>query len=181
MTTNGYGSQVEFVVGSRTDLPQLAKAEVDNFFRKLGITCRISVISAHRNSAELAEFCREAFNAGTMVFMAAAGWAAALAGAVAANTHSQRPVIGIGLPGGPLSPFDSLSATLSMPPGAPVATFADIKNACLHAAQIIALTNPDVNVALATYLAIILEEKKPQLGTDLEAVRQGVNKKKEGA
>ena len=90
---------------------------------------------------------KEAENRGCAVFIGAAGLAAHLAGAIAARTT--RPVIGIPCDGGPLSGVDALYSTVQMPGGIPVATVAvgkaGAKNAAYLAAQIIALTDKDID------------------------------------
>jgi 5-(carboxyamino)imidazole ribonucleotide mutase len=110
---------------------------------ELGITYAARVLSAHRTPHETVAFVHGATEAGTKVFIAAAGLAAHLAGAVAAHTH--RPVIGVPMAGGTLGGFDSLLSTVQMPPGMPVATVAigepGAKNAALLAAQILALSD----------------------------------------
>jgi len=97
------------------------------------------VASAHRDPLRLAEVVREAEESGTRVFIAAAGMAAHLAGAVAA--HTVRPVIGIPVSSGPLKGEDSLLSTVMMPSGVPVATVAidGGKNAAWLALEILSL------------------------------------------
>src|SRR5215213_3805525 len=131
---------VAVMMGSKSDLPTVKPAA--DVLRKLGLTVTIRVLSAHRTPEQAAAFVREASSAGTKVFICAAGGAAHLAGAVAAQTT--RPVIGIPIASGSLQGFDALLSTVMMPPGMPVATVAvgGAENAGLLAAQIIALNDP---------------------------------------
>ena len=130
---------VAIMMGSKSDLPTMKPAA--DVLRKLGLSVKMRVLSAHRTPEQAAAFVREATAGGTKVFICGAGGAAHLAGAVAAQTI--RPVIGIPLASGALQGFDSLLATVMMPPGMPVATVAvgGAENAGLLAAQIVALTD----------------------------------------
>ena len=136
-------AQVAIFIGSASDEPVIAPcAEV---LRKLGVSYRFTVTSAHRTPerTEALEGCR--------VFICAAGMAAHLAGAVAARTL--KPVIGIPVSGAALGGMDALLSTVQMPPGFPVATVAldkaGARNAAWLAAQILALTDPGLAAALA--------------------------------
>jgi len=120
-----------------------------------GVSCAARVLSAHRTPAQTAEYVRQCDAAGTRVFIAAAGMAAHLAGAVAANTT--RPVLGVPLVASELNGLDALLATVQMPPGIPVGTLAIGKPGAVNAA----------------YLAIsILANERPELRQKLEAARQ---------
>ena len=138
--------RVAILMGSDSDLPVMRKAA--ETLGEFGIPHRMTIGSAHRSPDFVRDFVRQAEADGVRVFIAAAGMAAHLAGAVAALTA--RPVIGVPL-GGKLSGFDSLLSTAQMPPGVPVATVAidGAKNAAVLAAQILA-TGDD---ALAKRLA----------------------------
>jgi 5-(carboxyamino)imidazole ribonucleotide mutase len=129
-------------MGSKSDLPVLEAAQ--KTLRELQIGHETRVMSAHRTPDRVAEFVRGARAAGIQVFIAAAGGAAHLAGAVAANTT--LPVIGVPVASSKLAGFDALLATVQMPPGIPVATVAvdGAQNAALLAAQILALSDPDL-------------------------------------
>ena len=107
----------------------------------LEIPFEVHVYSAHRTPLEAAEFTKNARKNGFGVLIAAAGMAAHLAGAVAANTT--LPVIGIPCKGPVLDGMDALLATVQMPTGIPVATVAinGAANAALLAAQILALSD----------------------------------------
>ena len=111
---------------------------------ELGIEYEIEVRSAHRDPQGVSEYAGTARERGLKVVVCAAGMAAHLAGAVAARTS--LPVIGIPVAAGPLSGLDSLLSTVQMPSGVPVATVAvnGATNAAVLAAQILALSDPDI-------------------------------------
>ena len=119
--------------------------------RKLGVSYRFTVTSAHRTPERTEALVRELEAEGCRVFICAAGMAAHLAGAVAARTL--KPVIGIPVSGAALGGMDALLSTVQMPPGFPVATVAldkaGARNAAWLAAQILALTDPGLAAALA--------------------------------
>jgi 5-(carboxyamino)imidazole ribonucleotide mutase len=110
----------------------------------LGVDHELEVLSAHRTPDAVAEYVATAPGRGVKVFVCAAGMAAHLAGAVAARTN--LPVIGIPIAAGTLGGFDALLATVQMPSGVPVATVAvnGAANAAVLAAQILALSDPDL-------------------------------------
>ena len=142
-------AQVAIFIGSASDEPVIAPcAEV---LRKLGVSYRFTVTSAHRTPERTEALVRELEAEGCRVFICAAGMAAHLAGAVAARTL--KPVIGIPVSGAALGGMDALLSTVQMPPGFPVATVALDKagaiNAAWLAAQILALTDPGLAAALA--------------------------------
>ena len=129
--------KVGIVMGSASDMPVVKKAiDVLAFFE---IPYEVHVYSAHRTPSETADFTRNAKDRGFGVIIAAAGMAAHLAGAVAANTT--LPVIGIPCKSTNLDGLDALLATVQMPTGIPVATVAidGAANAAILAAQILAL------------------------------------------
>lgn len=128
--------KVAIVMGSDSDIPVVSKsAEV---LASFGIPYEAHIYSAHRTPYEAAVFARNAKEEGFGVIIAAAGMAAHLAGAMAANTL--LPVIGIPCESGKLSGMDALLSTVMMPPGIPVASVGvDAgKNAGILAAQILA-------------------------------------------
>jgi len=129
---------VAVLMGSDSDLPTM-QATLDTL-TSLGVAWEVKITSAHRTPAATTEYVTSADARGCKVFIAAAGLAAHLAGAVAA--HTLRPVIGVPMEGGPLSGFDSLLSTVMMPGGIPVASVAvgkaGAKNAAYLAAQILA-------------------------------------------
>ena len=137
-------SWVAVLMGSSSDWPVMrSTVEVLDDFE---IEYEVRVTSAHRTPKETAHYVQNAEERGCDVFICAAGLAAHLAGAVAAQTT--KPVIGVPMDGGPLSGFDALLATVQMPGGVPVATLAigkaGAKNAGYLAAQVLALNNKDL-------------------------------------
>ena len=131
--------KVAIVMGSDSDLPIMQKA-VD-MLKKLEIEFEVRVLSAHRTPEASAKFAREAETNGFGVIICAAGKAAHLAGAFAANTT--LPVIGVPVKSSTLDGLDALLSTVQMPSGMPVATVAidGAENAAILAGQIISLTD----------------------------------------
>ncbi len=131
--------KVAILMGSDSDLPIVEKAI--NVLRDYSIPYEVHVYSAHRTPKEAADFVAGARANGFGVMIAAAGMAAHLAGAVAANTT--LPVIGIPISCKNTGGFDALLATVQMPSGIPVATVAidGAANAAHLAAQILALSD----------------------------------------
>ena len=131
--------KVGIIMGSDSDLPIVKKA-VD-MLKVLEIPFEVHISPAHRTPAEARDFAVNARANGFGVLIAAAGMAAHLAGAIAANTT--LPVIGIPCKGGMMDGLDALLATVQMPTGIPVATVAvgGGVNAALLAAQILAVSD----------------------------------------
>ena len=131
--------KVAVVMGSASDLPVAEKAVA--VLREYEVPVEVRVLSAHRCPNEAREFAASARESGFSCLIAAAGMAAHLAGALAANCT--LPVIGIPCGGGAFSGMDALLATVQMPSGIPVATVAvdGGKNAALLAVQILAVTD----------------------------------------
>ena len=129
--------KVAVIMGSDSDLKQMQKC-ID-CLKELGIPFEAHIMSAHRTPERASEFSKNAKENGFGVIIAAAGMAAHLAGAMAANTV--LPVIGIPLNASPLNGMDALLSTVQMPPGLPVATVSidGARNAAILAAQILAL------------------------------------------
>ena len=134
--------KVAIIMGSASDLPIVRKA-ID-MLNALEIPHEVHVYSAHRTPNEAAAFTASARENGFGVIIAAAGMAAHLAGAIAANTT--LPVIGIPCKSAQLDGMDALLATVQMPTGIPVATVAidGAANAALLAAEILALSDKDL-------------------------------------
>ncbi len=136
---------VAIIMGSDSDLPLLENTM--KILKDLGIAYEARVASAHRTPDEVSAYVQDAEKRGCQVFIGAAGLAAHLAGAIAARTT--RPVIGIPCDGGPLNGVDALYSTVQMPGGIPVATVAvgkaGAKNAAYLAAQIMALSDPELD------------------------------------
>ena len=131
--------KVGIVLGSDSDLPILQKT-VDTL-KELQIPYEVHIYSAHRTPVEARDFALTARENGFGVLIAAAGMAAHLAGAIAANTT--LPVIGIPCKGPVLDGMDALLSTVQMPSGIPVATVAinGGVNAALLAAQILSVSD----------------------------------------
>ena len=139
--------KVGIVMGSDSDLPVIQKATA--LLRELEIPFEVHVYSAHRTPLEAHDFAANAREAGFGVIIAAAGMAAHLAGAIAANTT--LPVIGIPCKGPALDGLDALLSTVQMPSGIPVATVGvnNGANAALLAAQILAVEDATLAQRLA--------------------------------
>ena len=129
-------------MGSDSDLPVVEKA-IDKL-KEFGVPYEVHVYSAHRTPEQAGEFSRTAHEKGLGALIAAAGKAAHLAGAVAANTV--LPVIGIPVKSSTLDGLDALLSTVQMPTGIPVATVAidGAANAALLAIQILAVSDEDL-------------------------------------
>ena len=156
--------KVGIIMGSDSDLPiiQKATAQLD----ALEIPYEVHVYSAHRTPVEARDFALNAKANGFGVLIAAAGMAAHLAGAIAANTT--LPVIGIPCKGSVLDGMDALLSTVMMPTGIPVATVAinGGANAALLAAQILAVADED--------LAKKLDEKRAKDAAGVLAKDAGI-------
>ena len=138
--------KVAVLMGSDSDLPIVEKGI--KVLADFGIPTEVHVYSAHRTPVECAEFVKGAEDGGFGVIIAAAGMAAHLAGAVAANTT--LPVIGIPISCKNTGGMDALLATVQMPSGIPVATVAidGAANAAYLAAEILALSDPGLSARL---------------------------------
>ena len=138
--------KVGIVMGSDSDLPILRKSM--DMLDTLGVPYETHIYSAHRTPVEARDFALTARASGFGCIIAAAGMAAHLAGAIAANTT--LPVIGIPCKGGMMDGLDALLATVQMPSGIPVATVAinGAANAALLCAQIIAVEDKELAAKL---------------------------------
>ncbi len=149
---------VHIVLGSASDLESVRAAGMTETLGSIGISCAVSVCSAHRNLDELATFVTRAVAEGGRVFIGVAGLAAALPGALAGLTHMVHPVIGV--------PMDEhgIDSCIYMPPGVPVLTAGvgrtGLKNAALAGAQILAVADGAIATGLRTYLE--RTRKEPQ-------------------
>lgn len=152
--------KVGIVMGSDSDLPIIKKAT--DMLSSLGIPFEVHVYSAHRTPEQARDFSVNARADGFGCIIAAAGMAAHLAGAIAANTT--LPVIGIPCKGPVLDGMDALLSTVQMPTGIPVATVAinGGANAALLAAQILAVEDKELAARLdakrASDAAAVLEK-----------------------
>lgn len=131
--------KVAVIMGSDSDLPVVEKAIAT--LKEYGVPVEVRVYSAHRTPEEAREFSRNARKNGFGAIIAAAGKAAHLAGAIAANTT--LPVIGIPVKASVLDGMDALLSTVQMPAGIPVATVAidGAANAALLAIEILAVSD----------------------------------------
>ena len=138
--------KVGIIMGSDSDLPIVQKA-VD-MLKSLEIPYEVHIYSAHRTPVEARDFAVNARENGFGALICAAGMAAHLAGAIAANTT--LPVVGIPCKGGMVDGLDALLATVQMPTGIPVATVAinGAANAALLCAQIIAVEDKELAAKL---------------------------------
>lgn len=138
--------KVGIIMGSDSDLPIVQKA-VD-MLKTLEIPYEVHIYSAHRTPVEARDFAVNARENGFGALICAAGMAAHLAGAIAANTT--LPVVGIPCKGGMMDGLDALLATVQMPTGIPVATVAinGAANAALLCAQIIAVEDKELAAKL---------------------------------
>ena len=155
--------KVGVVMGSASDLPVVEKAL--DVLREYGVEFEVRVVSADRCPEEAREFAATARESGFSVLIAAAGMAAHLAGALAANTT--LPVIGIPVKSTVLDGMDALLSTVMMPSGIPVATVAidGAKNAALLAVEILAVGDGE----LAKKLDAAREEgRQAVLAKDME-------------
>ena len=134
--------KVAVIMGSDSDLP-VVKGALDEL-DKFGIPYEVHVMSAHRTPALAAEFAGNAKKNGFGVILSAAGKAAHLA------AHTTLPVIGIPVKSSTLDGLDALLATVQMPKGIPVATVAidGAANAAILAAQMLALSDPEIDAKL---------------------------------
>lgn len=146
--------KVAIIMGSDSDLPVVSKAA--DVLSDYGVPFEVHVFSAHRTPEQAGDFARSAIDNGFGVIIAAAGKAAHLAGAIAANTV--LPVIGIPIKASALEGMDALLSTVQMPAGIPVAAVAidGAANAALLAVQILAVSDADLSARL------ISERKKAE-------------------
>ncbi len=142
--------KIGIIMGSDSDLPCVSKAA--DTLKSFGVPYEVHVFSAHRTPEEAKDFSLNARENGFGAIIAAAGMAAHLAGAIAANTT--LPVIGIPIKSGNLNGIDALLSTVQMPSGIPVATVAidGAVNAALLCIEILAVNDSE--------LAFKLDEKR---------------------
>jgi phosphoribosylaminoimidazole carboxylase PurE protein len=142
-------ASVTLLIGSKSDTEAVRPAL--QALERFGVECRPVICSAHRAPERLRQVVHEAEESGTQVFIAGAGLAAALPGAVAGLTH--RPVIGLPLASGALNGIDSLLSIVQMPPGVPVATVGinAAANAAYLAVQVLSLSDAALAERFATW------------------------------
>jgi len=152
---------VAILMGSDSDLPVM-QATID-VLKQFDVAHEVRITSAHRTPVDTKNYVQDAEQRGCRVFIAAAGMAAHLAGAVASQTL--RPVIGVPIDAGPLQGFDALLSTAQMPGGIPVASVAigkaGAKNAAYLAVQILAAGDDSLHQKL-------IDERE----ANAEAIRQ---------
>jgi len=158
---------IGFVLGSKNDLPQLERAQA--FLEKIGVPYEIRIMSAHRTPAEAHDYASTAHTKGLKVLIGMAGVAAHLAGVLSAV--AKVPVLGVPAAGGALNGLDALLATVQMPGGVPVATFAigksGAQNAAIFACKIIALSDDA--------LAQKLDDYRTEMGDAVRAADKELN------
>jgi phosphoribosylamine--glycine ligase len=149
---------VIIIMGSDSDLGVMQAAA--DILKTFDVACAMTVASAHRSPERAMRIAAEARDRGVRVIIAGAGHAAHLAGVLAA--HTTLPVIGVPIDSSCLQGMDALLSTVQMPPGIPVATVSigksGAKNAGILAAQIIAVSDPDLADRLQAYKAEMNEQ-----------------------
>ena len=160
-------ASVSIIMGSTSDLPVMEKAA--KVLDEMGIYFEMNALSAHRTPREVEAFAREAEGRGIRVIIAGAGMAAALPGAIAAQTT--LPVIGVPIKG-MLDGLDALLSIVQMPPGIPVATVGvnAAQNAGLLALEMLALSDEALAVRLKAYKEG-LKEKIVKANAELAEVK----------
>ena len=149
---------VAILMGSDSDWPIMKQAA--DVLAGFAVRSEAKVISAHRTPQDLEAFANDALKRGLRVIIAGAGGAAHLPGVTAAFTT--LPVIGVPIEGKSLNGLDSLLSIVQMPPGVPVATvgIGAAKNAGLLAAQILAVSDPQLRQRLAEFKQQLAEESR---------------------
>ncbi len=160
---------VSIIIGSKSDYEVMS--ECAKTLDKFGVLHELIISSAHRSPQRTKNYIKQAEQKGARVFIAAAGMAAHLAGAVAASTI--KPVIGVPMKGGAMDGMDAMLSTVQMPSGMPVATVALGKagavNAAYLAMQILALEDKDLEAKLLEDR--ILKAKKVEIDSkDIEVI-----------
>ena len=149
---------VSIIMGSKSDY-EVMKSCADTL-ESFNVKYELIISSAHRSPQRTKDYIKNAEEKGSKVFIAAAGMAAHLAGALAATTT--KPVIGVPMKGGAMDSMDAMLSTVQMPSGMPVATVALGKagavNAAYLAMQILAITNKELAVKMKEDR--VIKEKK---------------------
>ncbi|MGB1226768.1 MAG: 5-(carboxyamino)imidazole ribonucleotide mutase [Poseidonibacter sp.] len=139
---------VSIIMGSKSDY-EIMKHCADTF-EKFNVNYELIISSAHRSPARTKSYIKEAEEKGAKVFIAAAGMAAHLAGALAASTT--KPVLGVPMKGGAMDGMDAMLSTVQMPAGMPVGTVALGRSGAINAAylamQILAISDSELAVKL---------------------------------
>ncbi len=158
---------VSIIIGSKSDYEVML--ECSKVLEKFGVLHELVISSAHRSPERTHAYVKEAEEKGARVFIAAAGMAAHLAGAIAALTI--KPVIGVPMRGGAMDGMDAMLSTVQMPSGMPVATVAMGKAGAINSAylsmQVLALEDDDLKIKLEEDR--ILKAKKVEVdSSDIE-------------
>jgi 5-(carboxyamino)imidazole ribonucleotide mutase len=139
---------VSIIMGSKSDY-EIMKHCADTF-EKFNVRYELIISSAHRSPARTKTYIKEAEEKGAVAFIAAAGMAAHLAGALAAGTT--KPVIGVPMKGGAMDGMDAMLSTVQMPAGMPVGTVALGRSGAINAAyfamQILAISDKELAIKL---------------------------------
>lgn len=160
-------AEVSIIMGSTSDLPVMEEAA--KILNELQVPFEINALSAHRTPDEVEKFAKSASGKGLKVIIAGAGMAAALPGVIASMTSI--PVIGVPIKA-TMDGWDSLLSIVQMPPGIPVATVGinAARNAGILAAQMLALSNPELHKRLIIFKEN-LKEKVVKANQDLSKVK----------
>jgi len=158
---------VAFIIGSESDEKIVQESGMLDVLSQCGVIWEFSIISAHRNPEELAQYCVEALSRGIKIFIGAAGMSAHLPGAIASYTRNSCPIIGVAFPSTEYpNAKDALFSMVRMPSGCPVAVTgvgkAGLRNAAILTCQILSLTNEEIKNKLQTYIKT--GKKAPQIG-----------------
>ena len=143
-------TKVGIIMGSKSDYPVMEEAA--KVLKELGVDYELNIVSAHRTPNKMMEYSKNAHKKNIGVIIAGAGGAAHLPGMVASNSH--LPVIGVPIKSrNSIDGWDSVLSILQMPGGVPVATVAldGAKNAGILAAQILAISNPNLSEKLKKF------------------------------
>ena len=153
--------KIGILMGSKSDADIMGEAS--RILEEFGVPHEMKVLSAHRTPQETSEYAQSAESRGIQALIAGAGYAAHLAGALAAQ--STLPIIGVPLDASSLQGLDSLLSTVQMPKGIPVACMgigkAGAINAALFAVQILARSDPDLAQKLKEYREKMRQEILP--------------------
>jgi len=153
--------KIGILMGSKSDADIMGEAA--RILEEFGVPHEMKVLSAHRTPQETSEYAQSAESRGIQALIAGAGYAAHLAGALAAQ--STLPIIGVPLDASSLQGLDSLLSTVQMPKGIPVACMgigkAGAINAALFAVQILARSDPDLAQKLKEYREKMRQEILP--------------------
>ncbi|EOA6150641.1 5-(carboxyamino)imidazole ribonucleotide mutase [Campylobacter jejuni] len=157
---------VSILMGSKSDYETMKESA--KTLESFGVKYELIISSAHRSPKRTKEYIANAEEKGAKVFIAAAGMAAHLAGAVAAYTT--KPVLGVPMPGSNLASMDSLFSTVQMPSGIPVGTLAIGKAGAINAAYLAMQILAIYDVDLAQKLKEDRLEKEKKLASDSKEV-----------